>query len=105
MCEDALYHIQLSSNVQTGKGNPKKSILSRKCGRDATIDKERVFLEFIEHIDSHSDKQFDITVLGKMMEEKLSGNNLFYIWFKQICFADPVLYRYSNADYVTTNKW
>ena len=78
MCEDAVHHIQCSSNFQTGKGNPKK-IMSRKCGRDTTIDKERVFLEFIEHIDSHSDKQFDITVLGKMMEEKLSGNNLLYL--------------------------
>ena len=79
MCEDAVHHIQCSSNFQTGKDNPKKIIMSRKCGRDTTIDKERVFLEFIEHIDSHSDKQFDITVLRKMMEEKLSGNDLLYL--------------------------
>ena len=48
----------------------------RKHGRDTTVDKERVFLEIVEHIDSHSDEQFDITILGNMMEEKLSGNNV-----------------------------
>ena len=52
--------------------------MSRKCGRDTTIHKESVLLEFIEHVDSHSDEQFDITILGKTMEEKLSGNNLSY---------------------------
>ena len=78
MCEEAVYHIQCSSNFQTGKGNPKKNVMSRKCGRDTTIHKESVFLEFIEHVDSHSDEQFDITILGKTMEEKLSGNNLSY---------------------------
>ena len=41
----------------------------RKCGKDTTVYKERVFLEIIEHIDSHSDKQFDITILEKMMED------------------------------------
>ena len=30
---------------------------------------------------------------------------MFYIWFKQIHFADPPPYRHGNADYVTTNKW
>ena len=69
MCEDAVYHIQCSSNFRTGKGNPKKSVMLRKCGKDTTVYKERVFLEIIEHIDSHSDKQFDITILEKMMED------------------------------------
>ena len=68
-CEDAVYHIQCSSNFRTGKGNPKKSVMLRKCGKDTTVYKERVFLEIIEHIDSHSDKQFDITILEKMMED------------------------------------
>ena len=30
---------------------------------------------------------------------------MFYKWFKQFSFVDPIPYRYSNADYVTTNKW
>ena len=76
LCEDAVYHIHCSSGFQTGKDNPKKSILSRKCGRDTTIGKERAFLKIVEHIDSHSDEQFDITILGRMIEEKLSGNNV-----------------------------
>ena len=50
--------------------------MSRNCGRDTTADKERVFLEIVEQIDSHSDKLFDITILEKMMEEKLGGNNV-----------------------------
>ena len=37
------------------------------------------FLEIIDDIDSHSDEQFDITILGKMMEEKSSGNNVLYL--------------------------
>ena len=41
----------------------------RKCGKDTTVYKKRAFLEIIEHIDSHSDKQFDITILEKMMED------------------------------------
>ena len=53
--------------------------MPRECGRQTTVDKERVFLEIIEHIDSHSDEQFDITILGKMMEEKSSGNNVLYL--------------------------
>ena len=74
-----MYHIQCSSNFQAGKGNPKESVMPRKCGRQTAVDKERVFLEIIEHIDSHSDEQFDITILGKMMEEKSSGNNVLYL--------------------------
>ena len=74
--EGPVYDIQRSSNFQTGKGNPKKSVMSRNCGRDTTADKERVFLEIVEQIDSHSDKLFDITILEKMMEEKLGGNNV-----------------------------
>ena len=30
--------------------------MPRKCGRDTTVDKGRVFLKIVEHIDSHSDK-------------------------------------------------
>ena len=42
MCEDAVYHRQCSSNFQTGKGNPKKSVMPRKCGRNTTVDNESV---------------------------------------------------------------
>ena len=35
--------------------------MSRKCERDTSVDKERVFLKIVEHTDSHLDKQFDIT--------------------------------------------
>ena len=45
--EDTVYHIQCSSNFQTDKGNPNKSVMSRTYGRDKTIDKERVFLEIV----------------------------------------------------------
>ena len=62
-----MYRIQCSSNLKNG--NPKKSVMSRKRGRDTTVDKERVLLEIVEHIDSHSDEQFDIIILGKMMEK------------------------------------
>ena len=48
----------------------------RKCGRDKTVDKESVFLKIVEHINSDSDEQFHITILGKMMEEKSSDNNI-----------------------------
>ena len=41
----------------------------RKCGRDT--DKVRVFLD----IDSQLNGHFDITILGKIMEKKLSGNS------------------------------
>ena len=51
--EDAVYHIQCSSHFQIGKGNPKKSTMPRKLRRNATVEKERVFLEIVEHIDSH----------------------------------------------------
>ena len=74
-----MYHIQCSSNVPTGKGNPKKSVMPRKCGRDTTVDKERVFLEIFEHIDCLSGKQSEFTILGKMMEDKFSGNNVLYL--------------------------
>ena len=77
--EDAMYHIQCSSNFRTGKGNPKKSIMPKKRGRHTTADKETVFLEIVQHIESHSSKQFDIATLEKMMEEKLSGNNVLYL--------------------------
>ena len=66
-----MYHIQFSSKFRTGKCNPKKSVMPRKCGRQTTVDKERVFFEIVQHVDSHSDKQFNITVLGKMMEVKI----------------------------------
>ena len=52
----------------------------------------------------NSDEQFDITILGKMMEKSWVVI-MFYIWFKQICFVDPVPDRYNKADYVSTNKW
>ena len=45
VCEDAVYHIQCGSNFRTDQGNPKKSVMSKKRGRDTTTDKERVFLE------------------------------------------------------------
>ena len=79
--------------------------MPRKCGRQTTVDKERVFFEIVQHVDSHSDKQFNITVLGKMMEEKLSGNNVLYIWFKPIYFVDPFPCMYSNVNSGATNKW
>ena len=41
--------------------------------------RQRVFLKIIEHINSHSDEQFDFTIWGKMMGEKLSGNNVLYL--------------------------
>ena len=53
--------------------------MTKKCGRDTTVDKERMFLGIVEHVDSHSDEQFDIAILGKMMEEKLSSNNVLYL--------------------------
>ena len=55
--------------------------MPRKRGKDTTVGKERVFLKFAEHIDSHSDGQFDITIFGKMMEEKLRGNNVLYLFY------------------------
>ena len=76
--EDAV-HQQCSSNFRTGKGNPKKSIMPKKRGRHTTADKETVFLEIVKHIEFYSDQQFDIGTLGKMMEEKLTGNNVFYL--------------------------
>ena len=51
--------------------------MPKKCGRDTTVD--RVFLKIVEDLDSHSDKQFDITILGKIMENKLTGNNVLYL--------------------------
>ena len=54
-------------------------VIQRKALRHTTADKETVFLEIVEHIESHSDEQFDIATLGKMMEEKLSGNNVLYL--------------------------
>ena len=53
--------------------------MPRKCGRDTTVDKERVFLEIFEHIDCLSGKQSEFTILGKMMEDKFSGNNVLYL--------------------------
>ena len=53
--------------------------MPRKRGRDTTVEKEREFLKIVEHIDSHAEEQFHITILGKMMEEKLSGNNVLYL--------------------------
>ena len=53
--------------------------MPRKCGWNTTVDNEYVFLEIVEPIDSHSDQKFDITILVKMMEEKLSGNNVLYL--------------------------
>ena len=32
--------------------------MPRKRGRQTTVDKERVFFEIVEHVDSHSDEQF-----------------------------------------------
>ena len=46
---------------------------------DITSDKETMFLKIVAHIESHSDEQFDIATLRKMMEEKLCGNVLFLI--------------------------
>ena len=86
--EDVVYYVHYSSNFQTGKGNPKKSFMPRKRGGDTTVDKERVFLKIIEHIDSYSDEQFDISILEKMMEEKLSGNNVLYLIYTNL-FCEP----------------
>ena len=74
--EDAVYNIQCGSTFQAGKANSRKSVMPRKCEKDAIVDKEISFLEIVEHIDSYSYKQFDISIPEKMMEEKLSGNNV-----------------------------
>ena len=66
---------------------PKKSIMLRKCGRYTTVDKERVILRIDEHIEPHLDNQFDITIRGKMMEDKLRVI-MFYTRFKQICLVN-----------------
>ena len=54
-------------------------VIQRKSLRHTTAGKETVFFEIVEHIESHSDEQFDIETLGKMMEEKLSSNNVLYL--------------------------
>ena len=64
-------HIQSSLNWRTGKGNSKKSIMPKKHERHKTadpVDKETVFLAIAEHIESHSDEQFDTASLPKLME-------------------------------------
>ena len=61
-------HIQSSLNWRTGKGNSKKSIMPKKHERHKTADKETVFLAIAEHIESHSDEQFDTASLPKLME-------------------------------------
>ena len=73
-------HIQSSLNWRTGKGNSKKSIMPKKHERHktadpvdtrrrvSTADKETVFLAIAEHIESHSDEQFDTASLPKLME-------------------------------------
>ena len=53
--EVALYHTQYSSNFLTGKVNLMKIVMPRKRGRHSTVDKERVFLEIVEHTYSHAD--------------------------------------------------
>ena len=76
--ENAVYHIQCSWNIRTGKVHPNTSVLPEKRGRLATADKEIVFLEIVEYIEFHSDKQFDITTLVKMIEKKLSKKKVLY---------------------------
>ena len=44
----------------------------------ATADKEIVFLEIVEYIEFHSDEQFDITTLVKMIEKELSKKKVLY---------------------------
>lgn len=57
--ENSVYHIHCSSNFQTDKGKPKKSVMLKKRGRHTTADKETMFLEIVKHIESHSEEQFD----------------------------------------------
>ena len=57
--ENSVYHIHCSSNFQTDKGKPKKSVMLKKRGRHTTADKETMFLEIVKHIESHSEEHFD----------------------------------------------
>ena len=77
MCEDAVYHIQCSSNFQSSNCNPRENVTPRKCERDTTVDKKEI--EIVEHMDSLSDKRSHIAILGKMMQDKLSGDNISYL--------------------------
>ena len=52
--------------------------MSKKRGRHITSEKEAVFLEIVEHIESHLDEHFNIRILGNRMEEKLRGENVSY---------------------------
>ena len=74
----------------------------RKCGRDTTIDKERCFTKSL----NTDELRWTVWYYNS---GKNDGKNwaviMFYIWFKQICFVDPVPDRYNKADYVSTNKW
>ena len=63
----------------------------RKCGRDTTVDKEKMFFEIVEHIDCHSDEQFDILNLRKMMEEKLRDNKCFIFYLNKFILWTPFL--------------
>ena len=67
----------------------KKSVMPRKRRGDTTADKESVFLKIIEHIDSYSDEQFDISILEKMMDEKLNGNNVLYLIYTNLLCENP----------------
>ena len=58
----------------------------RKCGRDTTIDKVRVFLD----IDSQLNGHFDITILGKVMEKNWVVI-VFYSDFLKKVFGPPSL--------------
>ena len=53
--------------------------MPKKRGRLATADKEIVFLEIVEYIEFHSDEQFDITTLVKMIEKELSKKKVLYL--------------------------
>ena len=56
-----------------------RKALCRENVGEIQLQTTKVFLEIVEQIDSHSDQKFDITILVKMMEEKLSGNNVLYL--------------------------
>ena len=68
---------------------PKKIVMLRKCGRDTTVDKENMFFEIVEYIDCHSDEQFDILNLRKMMEENLRDNKCFIFHLNKFILWTP----------------
>ena len=70
--------VQIFRLIKVIQGKP-------SCWRKTTAEKETLFLEIAEHIKSHSDEQFNITTLRKMMKKRWM---MFYIWFKQLYLMD-----------------